>query len=165
MEARAMSNHRHPIARTRDGFTLIEVMIALVILAGVILAMGMSTTTASRSVRDSDFKTRAQSVAELQIGRARAWPTYSTLSELTAARFNGTADGLVTATTVSRDTLNGMNITTVTVQISAVVSSNLPTASNADRFISIAPGVTPICSVPESLRAGSPELKVAVASK
>jgi prepilin-type N-terminal cleavage/methylation domain-containing protein len=136
MAARTMSNHRHPSVHTRQGFTLIEVMIALVILAGVILAMGMSTTTASKSVRDADFKNRAQSVAEMQIGRARTWPTYSTLSELTAARFNGTADGLVTATTVSRDTLNGMNTTTVTVQISAVVSSNLPTP--VSRTITIA---------------------------
>jgi prepilin-type N-terminal cleavage/methylation domain-containing protein len=131
-----MSNHRHPSVHTRQGFTLIEVMIALVILAGVILAMGMSTTTVSKSVRDADFKNRAQSVAELQIGRARTWPTYSTLSELTDARYNGTADGLVTATTISRDTLNGMNTTTVTVQISAVVSSNLPTP--VSRTITIA---------------------------
>ena len=131
-----MSNRRHPSARTRHGFTLIEVMIALVILAGVVLAMGLNTTTVSKSVRDADFKNRAQSVAEMQIGRARTWPTYSTLSELTAARFNGTADGLVTATTISRDTLNGMNTTTVTVQISAVVSSNLP--SPISRTITIA---------------------------
>jgi prepilin-type N-terminal cleavage/methylation domain-containing protein len=131
-----MSNRRNPSARTRHGFTLIEVMIALVILAGVVLAMGLNTTTVSKSVRDADFKNRAQSVAELQIGRARAWPTYATLSELTAARYNGSADGLVTATTVSRDTLNGMNTTTVTVQISAVVSSNLPTP--VSRTITIA---------------------------
>ena len=122
-----MSMHRHPNARTRQGFTLIEVMIALVILAGVVLAMGMSTTTVSHSVRDADFKNRAQSVAEMQIGRARTWPTYSTLSALTDAQYNGSADGLVTATTVSKDTLNGMNTTTVTVKISAVASSNLPT--------------------------------------
>ena len=122
-----MNTHRYPSARTRQGFTLIEVMMALVILAGVILAMGMNTTTLSRSVRDSDVKNRAQSVAELQIGRARAWPTYSTLSELTTGTYNGTAHGLVTATTVTRDTLNGMNTTTVSVQISAVVTSNLPT--------------------------------------
>ena len=131
-----MSNRRHPSARTRHGFTLIEVMIALVILAGVVLAMGLNTTTVSKSVRDADFKNRAQSVAELQIGRARAWPTYATLTELTAAKYNGSADGLVTATTVSRDTLNGMNTTTVTVQISAVVSSNLP--SPISRTITIA---------------------------
>jgi prepilin-type N-terminal cleavage/methylation domain-containing protein len=127
MAARPMNTHRYPSARTRQGFTLIEVMMALVILAGVILAMGMNTTTLSRSVRDSDVKNRAQSVAELQIGRARAWPTYSTLSELTTDTYNGTAHGLVTATTVTLDTLNGMNTTTVSVQISAVVTSNLPT--------------------------------------
>jgi hypothetical protein len=42
----------------------------------------------------------------------------------------------VTATTISLDTLNGMNTTTVTVAVSAVVSSNLPTP--VSRTITIA---------------------------
>jgi len=112
--------------RARDGFTLIEVMIALVILAGVVLAMGMSTTTLSRSVRNADVRNRAQSVADMQIGRARAWPTYSTLGLLREARFNGTADGLTSATAVVVDTASGMNITRITVSVSAVAASLLP---------------------------------------
>lgn len=110
----------------RAGFTLIEVMIALVILAGVVLAMGMSTTTLSRSVRNADIRNRAQSVAEMQIGRARAWPTYATLVQLSEARFNGTADGLTSATSVAVDTSSGMNITRITVNVSAVSTSLMP---------------------------------------
>jgi prepilin-type N-terminal cleavage/methylation domain-containing protein len=109
------------------GFTLIEVMIALVILAGVVLAMGMSTTTLGKSVRDADVRNRAQSVADMQIGRARAWPTYSTLSQLAGTRYNGTADGLVSTTTVALDTAQGMNVTVVTVSVSAVSTALLPT--------------------------------------
>lgn len=116
-----------PAARPRRGISLVEVMIALVILSGIVLAMGMSTTSFSRKVTNSDVRNRAQSVADMQVGRARAWPTYATLSQLTAAKYNGTVDGLVSATTVAMDTTKGMNITKVTVTVSAVQSSLLPT--------------------------------------
>lgn len=111
---------------SRGGFTMIEVMIALVILAGVVLVMGMSTTKLSRSVTDSDVRNRAQSVADMQIGRARAWPTYASLANLTAAKYNGSANGLITTTSVSVDTAQGKNVTLVTVSVSAVQSSLLP---------------------------------------
>jgi prepilin-type N-terminal cleavage/methylation domain-containing protein len=116
-----------PAARARRGISLVEVMIALVILSGIVLGMGMSTTNFSRKITDSDVRNRAQSVADMQVGRARAWPTYSTLSQLSAARFNGTVDGLISATTVVTDTTRGMNITNVTVTVSAVQSTLLPT--------------------------------------
>ncbi len=121
----------------RSGFTLIEVMIALVILAGVVLAMGMSTTTLGRSVRTSDLKNRAQSVADMQIGRARAWPTYATLSQLSGTKFNGTADGLITATTVSVDSANGKNLTTVSVSVNSTTTGAL--IAPVTRTVSIAP--------------------------
>ena len=111
----------------RAGFTMIEVMFALVILAGVVLAMGMNTTKLSRSVRDSDIRNRAQSVADMQIGRARGWPSYATLSKLTAAKYNGTANGLITATSVAVDTTLGKNITLITVNVSAVQTTLMPT--------------------------------------
>jgi Tfp pilus assembly protein PilV len=114
-------------ARARQGISLVEVMIALVILSGVVLAMGMSTTNFSRKVTNSDIRNRAQSVADMQVGRARAWPTYATLPQLAAAKYNGSVDGLISATTVATDTTRGMNITKVTVTISAVQSSLLPT--------------------------------------
>jgi len=113
--------------RPRRGFTLIEVMIALVILAGVVLTMGMGTTKFSASIRNSDVRNRAQSVADMQIGRARAWPTFATLSQLSANRFNPTENGLMSMTTVAVDTSAGQSITRVTVQVSSVVSTNLPT--------------------------------------
>lgn len=122
---------------TRDGFTMIEVMIAVVLLAGVVLAMGMSTTVLGRNMRSSDIRNRAQSVADMQIGRARAWPTYSTLSQLSAAKFNGSADGLTSATTVSVDSSAGKNLTTVTVTVTSVQSGAL--ASPIVRSVSIAP--------------------------
>ena len=110
----------------RHGFTLIEVMIALVILGGVVLTMALGTTKFSASIRDSDVKNRAQSVADMQIGRARAWPTYSTLSQLSTARFNPAENGLSSVTTVIADTTGGQSITRVTVTVSAALTASLP---------------------------------------
>lgn len=110
----------------RRGFTLIEVMIALVILGGVVLTMALGTTKFSGSIRNSDVRNRAQSVADMQIGRARAWPTYSTLSQLSTARFNPAENGLSSVTTVIADTTGGQSITRVTVTVSAAVTANLP---------------------------------------
>ena len=126
LEARAVTT---PAARgkPRHGFTLIEVMIALVILAGVVITMGIGTTKFSRSIRDSDVRNRAQSLADMQIARARAWPTFATLSQLSAARFNPTENGLSSETMVAVDTTLGQTITRITVRVSAVVSTNLPT--------------------------------------
>jgi prepilin-type N-terminal cleavage/methylation domain-containing protein len=145
MEARQMTAQTLPqvvhtaAARTRAraGFTLIEVMIAMVILAGVVLAMGMSTTTLGKSVRSSDLKNRAQSVADMQIGRARAWPTYSTLSQLAGSKFNGTADGLISTTTVSIDSASGKNLTTVSVSVNSTTTGAL--SSPVTRTVFIAP--------------------------
>jgi len=137
MTSAGNTSHAEPArATSRRGFTLIEVMIALTILVGVVLAMGMSTTTLSRSVRDSDVRNRAQSVADMQIGRARAWPTYATLNQLASVRFNGTADGLTSATTVTVDTMSGQNITRVRVTVAAVATAVLSTPIS--RTISIA---------------------------
>lgn len=126
MSAPATTPSAATLPRARRGISLVEVMIALVILSGVVLAMGMSTTNFSRKVTNSDVRNRAQSVADMQVGRARAWPTYSTLSQLSAAKYNGNVDGLISATTVVLDTTKGMNITKVTVTVSAVQSSLLP---------------------------------------
>jgi prepilin-type N-terminal cleavage/methylation domain-containing protein len=123
--------------RARAGFTLIEVMLAMVILAGVVLAMGMGTTTMGKSMRTSDLKNRAQSVADMQIGRARAWPTYSTLSQLAAAKFNGTADGLISTTTVSVDSTGGKNLTTVSVSVNSTTTGAL--SAPVTRTVLIAP--------------------------
>ncbi len=121
-----MTHHQHA-SRIREGFTLVETMIALVILAGIVLTMAMGTTKLTRSVSNANGRNRAQSVADMQVGRARVWPTYSTLSQLASSTYNGTKDGLVTSTSVVVDTANGINITKVTVTVSGEVSGTLAT--------------------------------------
>lgn len=113
-----------PVPRTarpssRRGFTLVEVVMALTLLSGVVLALTMGTTKFQRSVGDSNIRSRAQARADLQLAMARSWPTWSTLENLAAGAYNTTADGLATATTVSVDTSRGQRIKRVTVVVSS----------------------------------------------
>jgi prepilin-type N-terminal cleavage/methylation domain-containing protein len=113
-------------ARRRAGFTLIETLIALTILSGVVLTMALGTTKLQRSIGDTNLRTRAQARADVQIGLARAWPTWSTLENLTGAGYNGTRDGLVTQTTVSVDTTANKRIKRVLVTVTAATGGVLP---------------------------------------
>ncbi|MEO7998111.1 MAG: prepilin-type N-terminal cleavage/methylation domain-containing protein [Gemmatimonadaceae bacterium] len=123
------------VPNTRRGFSLIEVLIAVTILSGVVLTMAMNTTKSSRNVTSSGTRSRAQALLDQQIARARIWPTYSTLSQLTAARYNVASNGLTPSTVIAVDSTSGKNLTTVTVTVSG--STNvLPVAMI--RSISIA---------------------------
>jgi len=115
----------HRAQSSRRGFTLIETMVAVVLLVGVVLAMGMGTTVMSKNVSDSSGRSRAQALADMQIGRARAWPTYATLSALSAANFNTAVGGLTPATAVAVDSSGGRNITRVSVTVTGGTGSGL----------------------------------------
>ncbi|MEP6779230.1 MAG: prepilin-type N-terminal cleavage/methylation domain-containing protein, partial [Gemmatimonadaceae bacterium] len=118
------------------GFSLIEVLVAITILAGVVLTMAMNTTTSSRNVSSSGNRSRAQAMVDQQVSRARSWPTYSTLSDLTLTKYNPAANGLTTTTTVSVDTTSNKNITTVAVTVTGNTTRVL--ATPIKRAISIA---------------------------
>lgn len=72
------------------GFTLIEVMIALVILSGIVLSIGAGTGRYLSSITRSRIRIQAASVADAQIATMRVHPDYTTLT----ATFNGTVAGL-----------------------------------------------------------------------
>ena len=105
--------------RSRGGFTLIEVVLALTLLSGVVLMLSMGTTKFQRSVGDSNIRSRAQARADLQLAMARSWPTWSTIENLTGGAYNATADGLSTVTTVAADTSGKKRIKRITVTVSA----------------------------------------------
>lgn len=136
MSHRTQNLRRGRVVAQRAGFTLIEILISITILAGVVLTMAMSTTVSARRVRDSGTRSRAQAIVDQQISRARTWPTYASLNQLTATRFNPTANGLTTATTVASDTAGGRSITTIKVTVTGTTSTVL--ASPIVRSISIA---------------------------
>ena len=123
-------------AKSRAGFSLIEVLVAITILAGVVLTMAMSTIVSSRNVSSSGNRSRAQAMVDQQISRARSWPTYSTLSDLTLPQYNANGNGLATSTAVSVDTAGNLNITKVAVTVTG--SSTRVLATPIKRSISIA---------------------------
>ncbi len=120
----------------RKGFTLIETMIALSIFSAVVLSIGIGTTKLQRSVSDSGLRTRAFARADVQIGMARAWPTWDTLDNLAAPAYNGVQDGLVTSTVVVVDTLAKKRIKRLSVTVTSATPGAL--AIPVKRSISIA---------------------------
>jgi prepilin-type N-terminal cleavage/methylation domain-containing protein len=122
--------------RGRRGFTLVEVMVAMVLLSGVVLAMGLGTSMLARGVVRGGGRARAQALADQQVARARVWPTYATLSQLAGAAYNGTFDDLTLATAVSVDSANRQHVTRLTVTVSSSNAAVL--ATPVQRRISIA---------------------------
>jgi prepilin-type N-terminal cleavage/methylation domain-containing protein len=68
------------------GVTLVEVIIAMVILTGVLLGMGAFAVNFTRTVSRADARTVAVNLAEQRISDVRAMPNYSGLE----AAYNGT---------------------------------------------------------------------------
>lgn len=109
--------------RRPNGFTLIEVMVALVLLGFVLL--GVQAAITDRMVRDvggQEKRARAAQLAMDRIHAVQADPGYYTL----AARYAGTetaldgAPGFERTTALSITTLSaGRQFTTVTVTVSA----------------------------------------------
>ncbi|MCA0375209.1 MAG: prepilin-type N-terminal cleavage/methylation domain-containing protein [Gemmatimonadetes bacterium] len=113
-------------ARPRRGFTLIEVMIAMVILSGVVLSIAVGTTKLQRAVGDANVRSRAFARADQVIGLARTWPAWSTLEQLAGARYNPSSDGFTSTTTVTADTTGGRRIKRLEVTVRAVPSTLMP---------------------------------------
>jgi prepilin-type N-terminal cleavage/methylation domain-containing protein len=111
----------------RSGFTLVEVLVAMLLLTTVVVGLAMSTVVFSRSVADASGRTRAQAIADMQINRALVWPSYGTLTTLSTAAYNGSFDGYQLATSVSVDSTSRRNRTVVTVNVTSSVPGRLPT--------------------------------------
>lgn len=110
----------------RRGFTLIETVLAMTILSAIVLMIGLGTSQLQRAVGDAGIRSRAHARADMQIGLARTWPTWSTLERLTAGSYNGLADGLRTTTVVTADTTGRRRIKRVRVTVEAVPASQMP---------------------------------------
>jgi prepilin-type N-terminal cleavage/methylation domain-containing protein len=66
-------------AVTRRGFTIVEVLVAVTILAGVILGMSEFTRRFTRATTDASAVGLASDVATAQLETVKAWRTYGTL--------------------------------------------------------------------------------------
>jgi prepilin-type N-terminal cleavage/methylation domain-containing protein len=118
---RQMARPRH-----RRGFTLIETMIAMVILSGVVLSISMGTTKLSRAVGDANVRSRAFARADMIIALARTWPSWTTLEALAGAEFNGEREGFVSTTEITADTTRGQRIKRLQVTVRSVPATLMP---------------------------------------
>lgn len=112
--------------RGRPGFTLIETMIAMVILSGVVLSIAVGTTRLSRAVGDANVRSRAFARADMLIAMARTWPNWATLETLAGPTYNQERDGFVSTTVVTADTLQRRRLKRIEVTVRSVPSALMP---------------------------------------
>lgn len=120
--------------RVRRGMTIIEVMFAIVILAGVMLAMSRFGQAFTRAARDSANLAVASDLAAARLEAIRGHTTYTTL----VSTYNGTTETPATAganppmtgytgytrtTAAVRTQTDTTDFVTVTVTVSAAVLS------------------------------------------
>jgi prepilin-type N-terminal cleavage/methylation domain-containing protein len=123
-------------AATRNaGFTLLEVLIALLMLAVVLVMLSGSTVRAAVNQTRTTASIEAAAAADAWIARARLWPDYSTLNTLAGTVSNTPRPGMTRQTTVTQVGGPGQtrNFRRITVRIT---SSEL--AAPVERTISIA---------------------------
>ena len=99
-----MTSLRQPGRRRGEsGFTLIEVMIALVVLTIAALSLMQMSGRMIRSVTDDRVRTLAAAAVDARIAEVRSWPTYSTLDgKYAGTETNTPTAGLIRVTTIVR---------------------------------------------------------------
>ncbi len=92
-----------PSRRVEQGFTLIEVLIAMVILTIAALSLMRMNGKMIRSVTDDRVRTLASASVDARISEIRSWPTYSTLDgKYAGTESNTPLAGLSRVTSVVR---------------------------------------------------------------
>jgi prepilin-type N-terminal cleavage/methylation domain-containing protein len=91
-------------ARTRVGFSLIEVMVALVILTIVVAGLAATTVTFQHQMTLGTGQARATAAAISQMSIVRSEPDYNQLSNYAGVQSNYPQPGYTVTTVVNRDT-------------------------------------------------------------
>jgi prepilin-type N-terminal cleavage/methylation domain-containing protein len=92
------------ITADRRGFSLAEIMVALVILSVIVMGLASTTTTFLHETTLDNVRVRASTAADTRIAEVEGWPDYSGLSAFTESRANYPDVGWTRVTTVVRDT-------------------------------------------------------------
>jgi prepilin-type N-terminal cleavage/methylation domain-containing protein len=93
-----------PTRQSRSGFSLVEVMVALVILTIVVAGLAGTTVTFQHQMALGQIEARAQAVANSQLAQIRAYPDYTQLSTFAGMQTNYPTTGWSLQTQVNRDT-------------------------------------------------------------
>ncbi len=88
----------------RSGFSLVEVMVALVILTIVVAGLAGTTVTFQHQMALGQIEARAQAIANSQLAQIRASPDYTQLSTFAGTQTNYPTTGWSLQTQVNRDT-------------------------------------------------------------
>lgn len=92
--------------RSRNGFTLVEVVVAMVLLGTVVLTMSAATTRMIRSATDSSRSTIALALVQDRLATIAADPGYAQLEN----RYEGTESGTASGVSYRRTTLITHNV-------------------------------------------------------
>jgi prepilin-type N-terminal cleavage/methylation domain-containing protein len=88
----------------RAGFSLVEVMVALVILTIVVTGLAGTTVAFQHQMSIGEIQARATAVANSQMAQVRAYPDYTQLSSFAGNQTNYPVTGWSVLTQVNRDT-------------------------------------------------------------
>jgi prepilin-type N-terminal cleavage/methylation domain-containing protein len=121
---------RTRLSSRRDGMTLIEVLFAIVILSGVMLALSRFGTEFSRAIKNGAYIATASDLAAARLEVIRSHPDYTTListfhgstetsASATAMPSMAGNDGFLRETKVVESTDDDAQYVTVTVAVSS----------------------------------------------
>lgn len=81
-----------PVRRLRRGMSMIEVTVAVLILGGALLSMGMFVTNYSRATRSTNSRALAGQLVASRLEQIKSWNNYYTLM----TQFTVTETGVIT---------------------------------------------------------------------
>ncbi len=102
MRRSRLSLTRSP-ARGRRGFSLAEIMVALVILSVIVVGLASTTVTFLHETTVDTVRVQASAIADTRIAEIRSWPVYDTLTTFNETKANWPSPGWTRTTTVTRD--------------------------------------------------------------
>jgi len=88
----------------RSGFSLAEILVALVILSVIVMGLASTTTTFLHETTLDNVRVRASTAADTRIAEIEGWPDYSALTSFNETKSNYPDVGFTRTTTIVRDT-------------------------------------------------------------
>jgi len=88
----------------RRGFSLAEIMVALVILSVIVMGLASTTTTFLHETSLDNVRVRASTAADTRIAEIQGWPDYAALPSFNETKANYPDKGFTRTTTIVRDT-------------------------------------------------------------
>lgn len=88
----------------RSGFSLVEVMVALVILTIVVAGLAGTTIAFRHQMTLGGLQARATAVTNSRLSQVRSWPNYTAIPTYAGTQSNTPVSGWTTTTAVTHDT-------------------------------------------------------------